>query len=102
MVDGRSSDVSVLAVRLGAKDVARWRSLRPAFGLKEITTRRATAHRDHHALRYYRRGGQSRHIAEFLVGVAKPGAATTRWLRDLHVSDIGATVAAAKGGGRDG
>jgi lactoylglutathione lyase len=95
------ADVSVLAVRLGAKDVvALAKFYDAAFGLKQI---------DHVGeppteiiMRYgaTMAAAKSGSSPEFLVQRREPGAADDAIAHAIfHVSDIGATVAAAKAAG---
>jgi predicted enzyme related to lactoylglutathione lyase len=95
------ADVTVLAVRLGAKDVvALAKFYEAAFGLKEID--RVGQPPSEIIMRYgasvaAAKGGSS---PEFLVTRREPGAAQDPMAHAIfHVSDISATVAAAKSAG---
>jgi predicted enzyme related to lactoylglutathione lyase len=95
------ADVAVLAVRLGAKDVvALAKFYDAAFGLKEID--RVGQPPTEIIMRYgatvaAAKAGSS---PEFLVQRREPGAANDPIPHAVfHVSDIGATVAAAKAAG---
>jgi len=98
---GVRADVSVLAVRLGAKDVvALAKFYDAAFGLKEID------HVGQPPTEIIMRYGTTAAAAkagtspEFLVERREPGAANDSMAHAIfHVSDIGATVAAAKAAG---
>jgi len=96
-----SADVSVLAVRLGAKDVvALAKFYETAFGLKEID--RVGQPPTEIIMRYgasvaAAKAGSS---PEFLLARREAGAATDSMPHAIfHVADLGATVAAAKGAG---
>jgi len=98
---GVQADVAVLAVRLGAKDVvALAKFYDAAFGLKEID--RVGQPPTEIIMRYgatvaAAKAGSS---PEFLVQRREPGAASDSIPHAVfHVSDIGATVAAAKSAG---
>ena len=95
------ADVSVLAVRLGAKDVvALAKFYDAAFGLKEID--RVGQPPTEIIMRYgatvaAAKAGSS---PEFLVQNREPGAANDAIPHAVfHVSDVGAAVAAAKAAG---
>src|SRR5262252_341432 len=95
------ADVSVLAVRLGAKDVAALAKFyEAAFGLKEID--RVGQPPREIIMRYgatvaAAKAGSS---PEFLLQRREPGAANDPIPHAVfHVSDIGATLAAAKAAG---
>jgi predicted enzyme related to lactoylglutathione lyase len=95
------ADVAVLAVRLGAKDVvALAKFYDTAFGLKEID--RVGQPPTEIIMRYgasvaAAKAGSS---PEFLVARREPGAANDSMSHAIfHVSDVGATVAAAKSAG---
>ena len=98
---GVRADVSVLAVRLGAKDVvALAKFYDAAFGLKEID------HVGQPPTEIIMRYGATAAAAkagtspEFLVERREPGAVNDAMAHAIfHVSDIGATVAAAKAAG---
>ena len=95
------ADVTVLAVRLGATDVvALAKFYDAAFGLKEID------HVGEPATEIIMRYGATAAAAkagsspEFLVQRREPGAANSAMAHAIfHVSDVGATVAAAKAAG---
>jgi predicted enzyme related to lactoylglutathione lyase len=95
------ADVSVLAVRLGAKDVvALAKFYDAALGLKEID------HVGQPPTEIIMRYGATVAAAkagtspEFLVERREPGAANDPMAHAIfHVSDVGATVAAAKAAG---
>jgi predicted enzyme related to lactoylglutathione lyase len=94
------ADVSVLAVRLGAKDVvALAKFYDAAFGLKEID------HVGQPPTEIIMRYGATVAAAkagtspEFLVERREPGAADPMAHAIFHVSDVGASVAAAKAAG---
>jgi predicted enzyme related to lactoylglutathione lyase len=98
---GVHADVAVLAVRLGAQDVtALAKFYEAAFGLKEID--RVGKPPTEIIMRYgatvaAAKAGSS---PEFLVARREPGAANDSITHAIfHVSDIGATVAAAKAAG---
>ena len=95
------ADVAVLAVRLGAKDVvALARFYDAAFGLKQIDS--VGQPPTEIIMRYgatvaAAKAGSS---PEFLVQRREPGAAADAIPHAIfHVSDVGATVAAAKAAG---
>jgi predicted enzyme related to lactoylglutathione lyase len=96
-----SADVTVLAVRLGAKDVvALAKFYDAAFGLKEID--RVGQPPTEIIMRY----GTSSAVAkagsspEFLLTRREPGAASDSMPHAIfHVSDLAATLAAAKSAG---
>ena len=95
------ADVAVLAVRLGAKDVvALAKFYDAALGLKEID--RVGQPPTEIIMRYgatvaAAKAGSS---PEFLVQLREPGAANDPITHAIfHVSDLGATVAAAKAAG---
>ena len=95
------ADVTVLAVRLGAKDVvALAKFYDAAFGLKEID--RVGQPPTEIIMRYgatvaAAKAGSS---PEFLVARRDPGAASDAITHAIfHVSDLGATVRAAKAAG---
>ena len=95
------ADVAVLAVRLGAKDVvALAKFYDAAFGLKEID--RVGQSPTEIIMRYgasvaAAKAGSS---PEFLLTRREPGAANDPMPHAIfHVSDVGATVAAAKRAG---
>jgi predicted enzyme related to lactoylglutathione lyase len=95
------ADVSVLAVRLGAKDVVTLAKFYDAaFGLKEID--RVGQPPTEIIMRYgatvaAAKAGSS---PEFLLQRREPGAASDPIPHAIfHVSDLGATVAAAKAAG---
>ena len=95
------ADVSVLAVRLGAKDAAALAKFYDAaFGLKEID--RVGQPPTEIIMRYgatvaAAKAGSS---PEFLVARREPGAANDPMAHAIfHVSDLAATVAAAKAAG---
>ena len=95
------ADVTVLAVRLGAKDVvALAKFYDAAFGLKEID--RVGQPPTEIIMRYgatvaAAKAGSS---PEFLVARREPGAANDPITHAIfHVSDMGATVRAAKAAG---
>jgi predicted enzyme related to lactoylglutathione lyase len=98
---GAAADVSVLAVRLGAKDVvALAKFYDAAFGLKEID------HVGQPPTEIIMRYGATVAAAkagtspEFLVERREPGAASDPMAHAIfHVSDVAATVAAAKAAG---
>jgi len=95
------ADVAVLAVRLGAKDVvALAKFYDAAFGLKEID------HVGQPPTEIIMRYGATVAAAkagsspEFLVQLREAGAANDQMPHAIfHVSDVGATVAAAKAAG---
>ena len=95
------ADVTVLAIRLGANDVAALAKFYDAaFGLKEID------HVGEPATEIIMRYGATAAAAkagsspEFLVQLREPGAANSAMAHAIfHVSDVGATVAAAKAAG---
>ena len=95
------ADVTVLAVRLGAKDVvALAKFYDAAFGLKEID------HVGEPPTEIIMRYGATVAAAkagsspEFLVQRSEPGVANGAMAHAIfHVSDVGATVAAAKAAG---
>lgn len=98
---GVQADVAVLAVRLGAKDVvALAKFYDAAFGLKEID--RVGQPPTEIIMRYgatvaAAKAGSS---PEFLVQNREPGAANDPITHAIfHVSDLGASVAAAKAAG---
>ena len=98
---GIHADVTVLAVRLGAKDVvALAKFYDAAFGLKEID--RVGQPATEIIMRYgtsvaAAKAGSS---PEFLLGRREPGAANDPMPHAIfHVSDMGATVTAAKSAG---
>jgi len=98
---GVQADVAVLAVRLGANDVAALAQFyETAFGLKEID--RVGKPPTEIIMRYgatvaAAKAGSS---PEFLVARRDPGAANDSIPHAIfHVSNIGATVAAAKAAG---
>jgi predicted enzyme related to lactoylglutathione lyase len=98
---GASADVTVLAVRLGAKDVVALAKFYDAvFGLKEID--RVGQPTTEIIMRYgasvaAAKAGSS---PEFLLTRREPGAANDPMAHAIfHVSDVGATIAAAKGAG---
>lgn len=95
------ADVTVLAVRLGSKDVvALAKFYDAAFGLKEID--RVGQPPTEIIMRYgatvaAAKAGSS---PEFLVQLREPGAANDTMAHAIfHVSDVNATVAAAKAAG---
>ena len=95
------ADVAVLAVRLGSKDVvALAKFYDAAFGLKEID--RVGQPPTEIIMRYgatvaAAKAGTS---PEFLVQLREPGAAADSMAHAIfHVSDVAATVAAAKAAG---
>ena len=96
-----SADVTVMAVRLGAKDVATLAKFYDAaFGLKEID--RVGQPATEIIMRYgasvaAAKGGSS---PEFLLTRREPGAASDSMPHAVfHVSDMSATLAAAKTAG---
>jgi predicted enzyme related to lactoylglutathione lyase len=98
---GAQADVAVLAVRLGAKDVvALAKFYDAAFGLKEID--RVGQPPTEIIMRYgatvaAAKAGTS---PEFLIQNREPGAANDAIAHAIfHVSDVGATVTAAKAAG---
>ena len=98
---GVAADVAVLAVRLGAKDVvALAKFYDAAFGLKEID--RVGQPPTEIIMRYgasvaTAKAGSS---PEFLLTRREPGAANDPMPHAIfHVSDVGATIAAAKSAG---
>jgi len=98
---GVQADVEVLAVRLSAKDVvALAKFYDAAFGLKEID--RVGQPPTEIIMRYgatvaAAKAGSS---PEFLLGRREPGAAPDSMPHAIfHVSDMNATLAAAKAGG---
>ena len=95
------ADVTVMAVRLGANDVAALAKFyETAFGLKEID--RVGEPATEIIMRYgatvaAAKAGSS---PEFLVQLREPGAAAGSMAHAIfHVSDIAATIAAAKAAG---
>src|SRR5882724_3226046 len=98
---GVHADVTVMAVRLSAKDVvALAKFYDAAFGLKEID--RVGAPPTEIIMRYgtsvaAAKAGSS---PEFLLGRREPGAANDSMPHAIfHVSDVAATIAAAKSAG---
>jgi predicted enzyme related to lactoylglutathione lyase len=95
------ADVAVMAVRLGAKDVvALAKFYDAAFGLKEID--RVGQPPTEIIMRYGASVAAAKAASspEFLVTRREPGAANDPMAHTIfHVSDVGATVAAAKTAG---
>jgi predicted enzyme related to lactoylglutathione lyase len=95
------ADVEVLAVRLGAKDVvALAKFYDAAFGLKAID--RVGEPPTEIIMRYGATAAAAKSASspEFLVQLREPGAAADAMAHAIfHVSDVGATVAAAKAAG---
>jgi predicted enzyme related to lactoylglutathione lyase len=95
------ADVAVLAVRLGAKDVAALAKFyEAAFGLKEID--RVGQPPREIIMRYGATAAAAKagSSPEFLLQSREPGAANDPIPHAVfHVSDMGATIAAAKAAG---